>query len=112
MCIRDSLVENALRHTPRGGTVEVGYRLDGKTFVGFVKDTGPGIKKEDIPRLFSPGTQLDPQNKGVAGLGLANVKSVVEFHNGRVWVDSQKGIGATFFFCVGECVGLDYPPNR
>jgi hypothetical protein len=107
-----NLVENALRHTPRGGTVEVGYRLDGKTFVGFVKDTGPGIKKEDIPRLFSPGTQLDPQNKGVAGLGLANVKSVVEFHNGRVWVDSQKGIGATFFFCVGECVGLDYPPNR
>jgi signal transduction histidine kinase len=44
-----NLIENALRHTPPGGTVEVGYRLEENKFMGYVRDTGPGIKKEDIP---------------------------------------------------------------
>ena len=95
-----NLVENAIRHTPKGGTVEVGYRIEGETFVGYVKDTGPGIKQEDIPRLFTPGTQLDPQNKGLAGLGLASVKSVIDAHGGRVWVESEVGKGTTFYFSI------------
>lgn len=103
-----NLLENALRHTPKGGTVEVGYRVEGHSFVGFVKDTGPGIQKEDIPLLFTPGTQLDPKNKGLAGLGLASVKSVIESHGGQVWVESEVGQGATFFFSLRR----DYPPNR
>lgn len=49
-----NLVENALRHTLYGRTVEVGYRIEDKTFVGFVRDTGPGISKDDLPKLFSP----------------------------------------------------------
>lgn len=93
-------MENALRHTQKGGTVEVGYRIEGETFIGYVKDTGPGIKNEDIPRLFTPGTQLDPQNKGLAGLGLASVKSVIDAHGGRVWVESEVGKGTTFFFSL------------
>jgi hypothetical protein len=95
-----NLVENALRHTPQGGTVEVGYQLDGNRFLGYVRDTGPGIKKEDLPHLFTPGIQLDPNNKGLAGLGLASVKSVIEAHNGQVWAESEWGKGTTFFFSV------------
>ena len=93
-----NLVENAFRHTPTGGTVQLSYLLEGESFVGFVRDTGPGIPKEDIPRLFTPGTQLDPQNKGLAGLGLASVKSVIDAHGGRVWVESEPEKGSTFYF--------------
>jgi hypothetical protein len=95
-----NLLENALRHTPKGGSVTVGYRVEGNTFIGFVQDTGPGIKKEDLSALFTPGVQLDPKNKGQAGLGLASVKSVIEAHGGRVWVESEVGKGTTFFFSL------------
>ena len=95
-----NLVENAFRHTPTGGTVQLSYLLEGESFVGFVRDTGPGIPKEDIPRLFTPGIQLDPQNKGLAGLGLASVKSVIDAHGGRVWVESEVGKGTMFFFSL------------
>jgi two-component system sensor histidine kinase BaeS len=95
-----NLVENALRHTPSGGTVEVGYRIEDKTFVGFVRDTGPGISKENLPKLFCPGTQLDPNTKGLAGLGLASVKAVIESHHGRVWVESEPGRATTFYFVL------------
>jgi len=95
-----NLLENALRHTPKGGSVTVGYRIEGNTFVGFVQDTGPGIKKEDLSALFTPGVQLDPKNKGQAGLGLASVKSVIEAHGGRVWVESEVGKGTAFFYSL------------
>ena len=67
---------------------------------GFVYDTGPGISNDDLPKLFSPGTQLDPNTKGLAGLGLASVKSVIETHNGRVWVESEPEKGTTFYFSL------------
>lgn len=95
-----NLVENALRHTPPGGTVEVGYRLEENTFLGYVRDTGPGLKKEDIPRLFKPGLQLEGQPRGLAGLGLTSVKSVIDAHGGRVWVESTPGQGSAFYFTV------------
>lgn len=95
-----NLMENALRHTPRGGKVRLGYRVEENSFVGFVEDSGPGIKEEDLSRLFEPGTQLDPTKKGLAGLGLSSVKSVVESYGGRVWVKSELGKGSTFFFSL------------
>ena len=95
-----NLVENAFRHTPTGGTIRLGYLLQSESFVGFVRDTGSGIPEEDIPRLFTPGTQLDPQNKGLAGLGLASAKSVIDAHGGRVWVESEVGKGTTFLFSI------------
>ncbi|MBL0059311.1 MAG: GAF domain-containing sensor histidine kinase [Elusimicrobia bacterium] len=102
-----NLLENAMRHTPSGGKVRVGYRLESQRFVGFVEDTGPGIRKEDLPTLFQPGTQLDPQNKGLAGLGLASVKSVMEAHGGAVTVQSAPGQCARFEFIlpIGRSVG-------
>ena len=95
-----NLLETALRYTQKGGKVEVGYRTEEDRFVGFVRDTGNGISKEDSPRLFIPGIQLDPQNKGLAGLGLASVKSVIDAHGGRVWVESEVGKGTKFLFSV------------
>lgn len=95
-----NLVENAFRHTPPGGTVNLGYKLSETEFVGWVSDTGPGIREEDQKRLFQPGVQLNEIEKGLAGLGLASTKSVIEAHHGRVWVESEWGKGATFFFSL------------
>jgi signal transduction histidine kinase len=95
-----NLVENAFRHTPRGGTVELGFHLEDKTLVGHVKDNGLGIKKSDQEKLFARGVQLDPTMKGLAGLGLFSVKTVVEAHRGRVWVESELGRGSQFNFTL------------
>ncbi len=95
-----NLVENAFRHTPPTGTVRLGYSWDTLTFTGHVTNDGPGIKPEDLGRLFEPGTQLDPTNKGLAGLGLASVKCVVESHGGTVWAESTPGQKTTFSFSI------------
>jgi signal transduction histidine kinase len=95
-----NLVENALRHTSPGGSVELGGRVEGDLFVGHVKDTGVGIRKEDQARVFERGFQAGEGPKGLAGLGLFSVKSVVESQNGKVWVESEAGKGATFFFSL------------
>ncbi|MBL8024564.1 MAG: GAF domain-containing sensor histidine kinase [Elusimicrobia bacterium] len=97
-----NLMENALRYTPRGGSLNLGYRVEKNTFIGFVEDSGPGIKAEDLPLLFEPRTQLNPAKKGLAGLGLASVKSVMDAHCGRVWVESEVGKGTTFFFSLSS----------
>ncbi len=95
-----NLVENAFRHTPEGGTVKLGYTVAKREFIGFVQDTGPGIREEDLPKLFQPGVQLQEDKKGLAGLGLASVRSVIETHRGRVWAESEWGKGSSFYFTL------------
>jgi signal transduction histidine kinase len=96
--VLSNLVENALRHTARGGSVHVGYQIEDKKFVGFVRDTGVGMRPEDISKVWEAGVQLDEKNKGVAGLGLFSVKTVVEGHKGKVRVESEPGKGTCFYF--------------
>ncbi|MBK8574609.1 MAG: HAMP domain-containing histidine kinase [Elusimicrobia bacterium] len=93
-----NLVENAFRYTPRAGEVELGGKIDGSVFIGYVRDTGVGIREEEKQNLFSFGTQGSSGEKGLAGLGLHSVKSVVEAHGGKVWVESEFGKGSCFFF--------------
>lgn len=95
-----NLVENAFRYTPEGGTIKLGYSLTKREFIGFVQDTGVGVRKVDLPKLFQPGVQLHENNRGLAGLGLASVRSVIEPHKGRVWVESEWGKGSTFYFSL------------
>lgn len=95
-----NLVENAFRHTPEGGSIELGYKVDGDAFVTYVRDTGEGIREEDQTKLFRRGAQVSSTTKGTAGLGLYNVAQVIEAHNGKVWVESQYGKGAAFFFAL------------
>ncbi|MBI5327265.1 MAG: response regulator [Deltaproteobacteria bacterium] len=70
-----------------------------------VKDTGIGIKDEDIPRIFMEFEQLDPsitREYGGTGLGLTLTKKLVELHSGRIWVESEYGKGATFSFAIPQ----------
>jgi two-component system sensor histidine kinase VicK len=95
-----NLVGNAFRYTSRGGTIELGYRLEEKVLVIYVKDSGLGIQADKLEMIFDRGTQGDEANKGKAGLGLYNARQTVEAHLGRIWVESQPGKGTSFYFTL------------
>ena len=89
-----NLLDNALRFTPRGGSVTLaGAEHDGQVVLS-VSDTGGGIAPEALDRLFDRFWQTE--GHGGAGLGLAIVRGVVEAHGGVVEVDSELGTGTTF----------------
>jgi signal transduction histidine kinase len=99
-----NLIDNALRHTPAGGTIKIGanYTTPGWVTVS-VADSGGGIVPEDLPYVFDHFYKADRsrhRGHGGAGIGLAMVKQLVELHGGKVWVESQKGKGSTFFFTL------------
>jgi signal transduction histidine kinase len=93
-----NLVDNALRHTPPGGSVSVDVsRADGGGVAVAVRDTGEGIAPDVLPRVFDRFVRADASRTGGgAGLGLAIVKRIVDLHRGTVRVESVLGAGATF----------------
>lgn len=99
-----NLVSNAIKSTPRGGEVIVAAARaltpDHSALVG-VRDTGPGISKENMAKIFERFVQLEDSGprEGV-GLGLSIVKEFVAQHKGRVWAESPEGQGATFYFTL------------
>jgi len=95
-----NLIDNALRLTPTGGTVNV-EALPAPGYVEFVvRDTGPGIPAEHLPHLFDRFWQGARARRGGAGLGLAIVKGIVEAHGGRIFAESRPGEGAVFRFWI------------
>jgi two-component system sensor histidine kinase BaeS len=99
MQVIHNLLDNAIRHTPAGGTVTVGLDASAGEAHLSVADTGPGIPPEEIDRIFDRFYRLDPARSrasGGTGLGLAIVKTLVEAHGGRVGVTSRVGVGSTF----------------
>lgn len=90
----DNLVANALRHTPRGGTVCLAARLDGDEVCLVVTDTGAGIPTEHVPHVFDRFYKADASRAGAeagSGLGLSIVRAIVLRHGGRVEVESRPG---------------------
>lgn len=89
-----NLLSNAVRYTPRGGSVTVRLSQDARTTTISVENVGPKIPPEDLTRLFNRFYRADPsrQRSGGAGLGLAIVKSIVEAHHGDVYVESDDAI--------------------
>jgi PAS domain S-box-containing protein len=95
----DNLVGNAIKYTPDKGRVAVVVSMQENQIVLQVKDTGPGIPQEDQPHVFEKFYRASNAPEGVqgSGLGLAIVKSIVDSHQGRVWVESALGRGSSFF---------------
>jgi two-component system sensor histidine kinase BaeS len=97
-----NLVDNAVRFTPPGGSVEIAARPDGERVVVSVVDSGVGIAPEHLPRLFERFYRADParsrEDGGGTGIGLAIARSIVEGHGGRITAQSEPGHGATFTF--------------
>lgn len=103
-----NLVGNAIRYTPRGGTVTVTTTLQGSLLLTEVTDTGVGIGAEDVPKLFDRFWQFDTSSTrtgGGLGLGLPIAKAIVEGHGGTIGARSQLGVGSTFWFGLETASG-------
>jgi len=96
-------VENAIKYTPHGGEVILHLNATPSTLTFAVQDSGIGIPKRDMERLFEKfyrGTNREALAQRGTGLGLAIVRSIAERHGGRVWVESELGKGSTFYLLV------------
>ena len=96
-----NLVDNAIRHTPPGGTVTIAAipHNDGARVT--VADTGPGISADALPHVFDRLYRVDPSRDratGGTGLGLTIARQLVEAHGGTVWAESEPGVGSRFGF--------------
>ncbi|MDI2588418.1 ATP-binding protein [Psychrobacillus sp. NEAU-3TGS] len=94
-----NLIDNALRHTPKDGSVTVNLSKTAGQIVIQVKDTGYGIPKEDLPYVFERFYKADKartRGKSGTGLGLAIAKNIVERHDGSLSVESEVEVGTTF----------------
>ena len=101
-----NLLSNAIKFTPAGRKVEVSAARGRHEHLGTiafkVKDSGPGIAREDIERIFRCFEQsaLGVKTSEGTGLGLTLAKAMVELQGGRIWAESWQGLGATFIFTL------------
>ncbi len=101
--VLNNLVNNAIKFTNEGGVVVLSARKKEQNhIVVSVKDTGIGIKTEDIPRVFEKFQQLgDPATReGGTGLGLSISREIITHHGGKIWAESKLGQGSHFYFIL------------
>jgi signal transduction histidine kinase len=91
------LVDNAIHHSPKGSTVTVSVRPDAASALLYVEDQGPGIKPEDMPRLWERFWRADNAPAGGTGLGLAIAKWIVDQHAGQIGAMNREEGGARFW---------------
>ena len=103
MQVLNNLIGNAIKFTPPGGRliVKIGFDLEGRHIRVSVIDSGIGIAKENLPKLFSRFEQFgDQQGISGTGLGLSIAKEIVERHGGQIFAESQEKKGSTFTFIL------------
>jgi signal transduction histidine kinase/DNA-binding response OmpR family regulator len=102
----DNLLDNAITYTPEGGKIKVEAQVDGKQLILLVSDTGNGIPALDMPYIFDKFYRASNTTSDIpgSGLGLSIVKSIIETHQGRIWVDStiDKGTNVTVVLPIAE----------
>jgi signal transduction histidine kinase/DNA-binding response OmpR family regulator/HPt (histidine-containing phosphotransfer) domain-containing protein len=117
--ILTNFVNNAVKFTERGEIrldIELLERTGEKAQLKFsVRDTGIGMTREQAAKLFQPFTQADmstTRKHGGTGLGLTICRRLVELMGGRIWLESEPGVGSSFYFTVWVGVGSDKPARR
>jgi two-component system phosphate regulon sensor histidine kinase PhoR len=107
-----NLVENAIKYSPDGGTIELGVESINGTVLFHVSDEGIGIPDDEQPRVFEKFYRLDPnmtRGIGGTGLGLYICSELVERMGGRIWVESRQGRGSAFYVEVPTATGSRAP---
>jgi PAS domain S-box-containing protein len=97
--VMDNVVGNAIKYSFPNGEINVSIRSEGDQLILKVTDAGPGIPADEQPRIFDKFYRASNINNDIegSGLGLAIVKTIVESHQGRIWVESVEGKGSSFF---------------
>lgn len=107
----EALLDNAIKFSPHGSKIEVGIEDKGGTMLQvYVKDQGIGIDPLEHEKIFRRFYQVDgstTRRYGGVGLGLAIVQNVIKSHGGKIWVESEIGRGATFYFTVPKTLTSD-----
>ncbi len=102
--VLENLIGNSVKFTHKGGKIMVNMKVNEGHVEIAVKDTGMGISKQDIPKLFSKfgriQSSLEPMVGNGSGLGLYISKQYVDLHHGTIWVDSEVDKGTTFVFTL------------
>ena len=101
--VLQNLLDNAIQYTLPGGKIVLSAELKNYGVVFTVSDTGIGIPTADQPRIFERFYRVDAarsREAGGTGLGLAIAKHLIEVHGGRIWVESEVGVGSRFHFSV------------
>jgi PAS domain S-box-containing protein len=108
------LISNAIKFTGEEGSIEVRTRLVDEWVRVEVADTGEGIPKDKVARVFETFHQVDgsiSRKWGGMGIGLAMAKHILELHGGKIWVDSEQGVGSTFAFSLPLDTVSEYLPD-
>ncbi len=103
MQVLNNLVSNALKFTPDDGTITISLEEQGPNVLIKVQDTGIGIPEEMQPHLFDKFTMA--RRKGLkgeptVGLGMSIIKTIIGWHNGEIWFESEEGKGTTFYISI------------
>ncbi len=118
-----NLIDNAVKYASSGGRIEIGARDLTEAVEFFVRDYGPGIASEHLPRLFERFYRVDKarsRESGGTGLGLAIAKHIVRAHDGAIWAESELNHGSTFYFTLpsvqngvaNESAPVSHPPGK
>ena len=114
LSIIQNIVSNAIKHTNKGGNVTVSAKESEGKIIVQIKDTGVGMSKEIMDKLFAPQVKslaaTREANKG-AGIGLLLVKGFLEKNGGEIWVESVEGKGSSFYFTLPINKPLDKTDN-
>lgn len=103
--ILSNVIYNAIKYTPRGGTVVLGMERENGHMLLYCRDDGVGIAEEDLPRIFDRFYRADKsrsRDSGGLGVGLSIAKALVEAHRGAIWAESAPGKGSTFWIRLPE----------
>ena len=96
-----NLVHNAIKFTQPGGKIILSAYQDKDHIVFFVKDTGVGIARKDLGRIFERFFKADrARSGGGTGLGLSIARHMIESHGGYIWAESEEGVGSTLYFSL------------
>ncbi|QEC74640.1 PAS domain-containing protein [Mucilaginibacter ginsenosidivorax] len=98
-----NLIHNAIKYSPKGKLITVHCSIDANEVKVSIQDEGMGIKASDLPKIFDRYYRVESdhtQHISGFGIGLYLSAEIIRRHNGRIWADSEKGVGSTFYFTL------------